>query len=111
MAYLGVLLAALGLLAFLGLAVGEQDESVGLGGPEVEGDRTHSLGVPLGEAEVGVRALEVDRVQGGHVLTLKHHVTLELHLGVYDAGQTGELQTDVVILVDHLEGVEEKRDH
>uniref|UniRef100_A0A8C7VY86 Uncharacterized protein n=1 Tax=Oncorhynchus mykiss TaxID=8022 RepID=A0A8C7VY86_ONCMY len=60
-------------------------------GPEVKGDRTHSLGVPLGEAEVGVGALEVDRVQGGHVLTLKHHVTLELHLGVYDAGQTGEL--------------------
>lgn len=104
MAYLGVLLAALGLLAFLGLAVGEQDESVGFRGPEVKGDGAHSLGVPLGQAYVGLGGLEGDRVQRGHVLTLKHHIPLDLHLGVHDMRQTGELQTDVVILVDHLEG-------
>lgn len=84
--------------------MGEEDESVGFGGPEIEGDGADPLGIPLGQAEVGIRALKVDWVQGGYVFTLKHHFPLELHLGVYDAGQTGELQTDVVILVDHLEG-------
>ena len=99
---LGVLLAARGFLALLGLAVGEEDEAVGLGGAKVEGDGAHALGVPLGQADVGLGGLEGDGVQGGHVLALEDHVALDLHLGVHDAGQAGKLQTDVVVLVNHL---------
>uniref|UniRef100_A0AAY5KAY6 Uncharacterized protein n=1 Tax=Esox lucius TaxID=8010 RepID=A0AAY5KAY6_ESOLU len=73
--YLSVLLAALVFLSFLWFTMGEQDETIGFRGPEVKGDRAHSLGVPLG-------------VQSGHILTLEHHVSLDLHLRVHNARQT-----------------------
>uniref|UniRef100_A0A3P8XRK9 Uncharacterized protein n=1 Tax=Esox lucius TaxID=8010 RepID=A0A3P8XRK9_ESOLU len=79
-------------------------QSVGFGGPEVKRNGAHPLGVPLGQAEVGFWAFKVDGVQGGHILTLKHNVPLQLHLGVHDAGQAGEFQADVIVLIDHLVG-------
>jgi len=103
-AYLGDLLTLLVLLAFLGLAVGEEDESVGLGGAEVEGDGAHALGVPLGQADEGLGGLEGDGVQRGDVLASVGHLPLDLHLGVHDARQPGQLQADVVVLVHHLGG-------
>uniref|UniRef100_A0A8C6T1J7 Uncharacterized protein n=1 Tax=Neogobius melanostomus TaxID=47308 RepID=A0A8C6T1J7_9GOBI len=99
---LGVLLAARGVLALLGLAVGEQDQAVGLGGAKVKGDGAHALGVPLGQADVGLWRLERDGVQRGHVLTLVRHLPLDLHLGVHDSSQTGQLQADVIVFVHYL---------
>lgn len=97
-----VVLLALGVPAVLGLAVGEEDQPVGLGGAEVEGDGAHALGVPFGQGQVGFRRLEVDGVQRGDIFTLEDHVALEFHLGVHNAGQAGQLQPDVVVLVHHL---------
>lgn len=102
-----VVLLALGVPPVLGLAVREEDQAIGLGGAEVKGDGAHALGVPLGQRQVGLGGLEVDRIKGGDVLALEHHVTLEFHLGVNDAGQAGQLQADVVVLVHHL--VERKK--
>ena len=82
--------------------MGEEDEAVRLGGAEVEGDGAHPLGVPLGQADEGLGGLEGDGVQGGHVLAAVRHLALDLHLGVHDAGQPGQLQADVVVLVHHL---------
>lgn len=97
-----VVLLALGVPPVLGLAVGEEDQAVRLGGAEVEGDGAHALCVPLGQCQVGIGGLEVDGVKGGDVLALEHNVTLEFHLGVHDAGQAGQLKADVIVLVHHL---------
>lgn len=100
------------LLAFcvppvLWLPVGEEDQPVGFGGAEVEGDGAHALGVPLWKGQVGFGRLKVDGVQGGNVFTLENHVSLEFHLRVHDAGQPGQFQADIVVLVNHL--VEDKK--
>uniref|UniRef100_A0A667X6P3 Uncharacterized protein n=1 Tax=Myripristis murdjan TaxID=586833 RepID=A0A667X6P3_9TELE len=49
---------AKGFLTLLGLAMGEEDETIGLCGAEVEGDGSHPLGVPFGEADVGLWGLK-----------------------------------------------------
>lgn len=82
--------------------MGEEDQPVGFRGAEVEGDGAHALGVPFWQGQVGFRGLEVDGVEGGNVFALEDHVTLELHLGVDNAGEAGELQADIVVLVHHL---------
>lgn len=97
-----VVLLALRVPPVLGFAVGEEYQPVGLRRSEVKGDGAHALGVPLRQGQVGVRGLEVDGVEGGNILTLEHHIALELHLGVHDAGEAGQLQADVVVLVHHL---------
>lgn len=97
-----VVTLATGVPSVLGLALCVEDEAIGLGGAEVEGDGAHALGVPLGEAQEGFGRLEGDGVQDGHVLALEHHVALHLHLGVRDAGQARQLKPDVVVLVHHL---------
>ncbi|KAL4630346.1 hypothetical protein GN956_G15754, partial [Arapaima gigas] len=70
--------------------VGEKDETIRFCRAEVERYGAHTLGVPLGEAEVGLRCLKRDRVQGGYILAFKHHVTLNLHLGIRNPGQPRE---------------------
>uniref|UniRef100_A0A8C4I1Y3 Uncharacterized protein n=1 Tax=Dicentrarchus labrax TaxID=13489 RepID=A0A8C4I1Y3_DICLA len=67
---LGVLLTAGSVFSLLGFAMGEEDKAVGLGRAEIERDGSHPLGVPLGEADVGLGSLERNGVQGGHILTL-----------------------------------------
>ncbi|CAG5928290.1 unnamed protein product [Menidia menidia] len=96
-----VVLLALGVPPVLGLTVREEDQPVGLGGAEVEGDGAHPFGVPFGQRKVGVRGLEVDGVQGGYVFTLENHVPLEFHLWVHYAGQAGQLQPDRCHCVSH----------
>lgn len=86
---LGVLLASQSLFALLGFAMGEQDEAIWLGGAEVKRNGSHSLGVPLGEADVSLGGLKGNGVQGGHILTLVGHITLDLHLRVHNSSQTG----------------------
>lgn len=95
------------LLAFcvppvLGLAMGEEYQPVGFGGAEVKGDGAHTFGVPFWQGQVGVRVLKVDGVEGGNVFAFEDNVTLEFHLGVHDAGEAGQLQADIVVLVHHL---------
>lgn len=97
-----VVLLALRVPPVLGFAVGEEYQPVGFRCSEVKGDGAHALGVPLRQGQVGVRGLEVDGVEGGNILTLEDHIALELHLGVHDAGEAGQLQADVVVLVHHL---------
>uniref|UniRef100_A0A8D2ZS48 Uncharacterized protein n=1 Tax=Scophthalmus maximus TaxID=52904 RepID=A0A8D2ZS48_SCOMX len=98
-----VVLLALGVPPVLGLAVSEEDQPVGLGSAEVEGDGAHALGVPFGQGQVGVGGLKVDGVEGGDVFALEGDVALELHLGVNDASEAGQLQADIVVLVHHLQ--------
>ncbi|KAJ0027050.1 hypothetical protein NQD34_018050, partial [Periophthalmus magnuspinnatus] len=100
--HLGVLLT-LGVPPVLSFALGEEDEPVGFGGAEVERDRSHSFGVPLGQRQRRLRTLEADGVQSGNVLALKDNVALKFHFGVDDAGQTRQLQADVIVLVHHLD--------
>lgn len=83
--------------------MGEEDQAIGFRGAEVKGDGSHALGVPLGEADEGFRGLEGDGVQRGHVLTLVRHLTLDFHLGVHDASEAGQLQSNVIVLVHHLQ--------
>lgn len=82
--------------------MGEEYEAVRLCGAEIERDGSHPLGVPLGEADVGLRSLERNGVQGGHILTLVGNLTLDFHLGVHNSSQTGQLKTDVIIFIHHL---------
>uniref|UniRef100_A0A8C9YQ21 Uncharacterized protein n=1 Tax=Sander lucioperca TaxID=283035 RepID=A0A8C9YQ21_SANLU len=97
-----VVLLALCVPAVLGLAVGEEYQPVGFRGAEVKGDGAYAFGVPFGQGQVRVRRLEVDGVEGGNVFALEDHITLEFHLGVYDAGEAGQLQPDIIVLVHHL---------
>uniref|UniRef100_A0A3Q3ENP5 Uncharacterized protein n=1 Tax=Labrus bergylta TaxID=56723 RepID=A0A3Q3ENP5_9LABR len=97
-----VVLLALGVPSVLGLTVGEKDQPVRFGGAEVEGDGADAFCVPFRQRQEGVRGLEVDWVEGGYVFALEDHVALEFHLGVHDAGQTGELQADIVVFIHHL---------
>lgn len=80
----------------------EEDKAIGLGRAEIKRDGSHPLGVPLGEADVGLGSLEGDGVQGGHVLTLVGHLPLDFHLWVHDSSQAGQLKSDVVVLIHHL---------
>uniref|UniRef100_F6UHY5 Uncharacterized protein n=1 Tax=Ornithorhynchus anatinus TaxID=9258 RepID=F6UHY5_ORNAN len=96
-------LRVLGVLLVAGLAVAEEDQPVGLRGAEIERYGARLLGVPLGQGDEGLRGLERDGVQGGHVLALEGHHAVDLHLGVALLGEAGELQPDVVVLVDHLQ--------
>lgn len=98
-----VVLLALWVPAVLGLAVGEEYQPVWFRGAEVKGDGAHAFGVPFRQGQVGVRGLKVDGVEGGNVFALEDHVTLEFHLGIHDAGEAGQLQADIVVLVHHLE--------
>lgn len=87
----------------LGLAVTKEQEAVGLGGAEVEGDGARLLGVPLVEDDERLWRLERDGVQRGHVLALEGHRALYLHLRVAQLGQPGQLQPHVVVFVHDLE--------
>lgn len=82
--------------------MGEEYQPVGFGGAEVEGDGAHALGVPFWQGQVGVRRLEVDWVKGGNIFALEYHITLEFHFGVNNAGEPGQLQAYIVVLVHHL---------
>lgn len=63
-------------LLLAGLAVAEEHEAVGLGGPEVKGDGPRLLGRPLAQSHKGLRGVKGHRVQRGHTLTLEgHHAT------------------------------------
>lgn len=99
--HLGVLLAP-NILPLLGFAMSEEDQAIWLGGTEVEGDGTHAFGVPFGQTYVSLWGLEVDRVQCGHILTLEYNFPVDFHLGIPNPGQTRQLQTDVIILVNNL---------
>uniref|UniRef100_A0A8C2WPY4 Uncharacterized protein n=1 Tax=Cyclopterus lumpus TaxID=8103 RepID=A0A8C2WPY4_CYCLU len=94
-----------GLLLFgtLRTAVAEQQESAGLRSAEVKGDGARLLGVPLGQGDVGLGGLKGDRVQGCHVLTAEHQVTIQGDLGVALDSQPRQLQLKIVVLVHHLE--------
>uniref|UniRef100_A0A8C2XDS8 Uncharacterized protein n=1 Tax=Cyclopterus lumpus TaxID=8103 RepID=A0A8C2XDS8_CYCLU len=63
----------------------QADEAVGLSCAEIKRDGSHPLGVPLWEADVGLRSLERNGVQSGHILTLVGHLTLDFHLRVHNA--------------------------
>lgn len=99
---LGVLLAAGGVFALLRFSMGEEDQAVGLRGAKVKGDGSRPLGVPLGEADEGFRGLKGNGVQSGHILTFVRNLTHDLHLRVHDPSQAGQLQANVIVLVDHL---------
>uniref|UniRef100_A0A3Q0T3E9 Uncharacterized protein n=1 Tax=Amphilophus citrinellus TaxID=61819 RepID=A0A3Q0T3E9_AMPCI len=100
--YLGVLLAACSIFALLGFAMGKEDEAVGLSRTEIERDRSHPLGVPLRETDVGLWSLKRNWIKGGHILTLVGYLTLDFHLGVHNSSQAGQLKTDVIVLIHYL---------
>uniref|UniRef100_A0A3Q1C5X5 Uncharacterized protein n=2 Tax=Amphiprion TaxID=80969 RepID=A0A3Q1C5X5_AMPOC len=83
-----VVLLALRIPPVLRFTVCEQYQPVGFGGAEIEGDGAHAFGVPLRQGQVGIRCLKVDGVEGGNVLALEDHVTLEFHLGVHNTSKT-----------------------
>lgn len=99
--HFGVLLAP-SILPLLGLAMGEEDQAIGLSGAEVKGDGTHAFGVPFGQADISLWGLKVDGVQRGHVLALENNFTIDFHLGIPDPGQARQLQTNVIILINNL---------
>uniref|UniRef100_A0A3B1J3K7 Uncharacterized protein n=2 Tax=Astyanax mexicanus TaxID=7994 RepID=A0A3B1J3K7_ASTMX len=97
------------LLLLLGFAVAEEQQAVGFGGAEVEGDGTGLLRRPLAERDERFGGLEGDRVQGGHVLTLESHDSAHFHLGITLFGQARQLQPHVVVLVYNLDVREENK--
>lgn len=66
----------------LGLPVAEEQKPIWLRGAEVKGDGACLLGIPLIENDERLGRLECDGVQGSHVLTLKGHCSVDLHLGI-----------------------------
>uniref|UniRef100_A0A3B4TVX3 Uncharacterized protein n=1 Tax=Seriola dumerili TaxID=41447 RepID=A0A3B4TVX3_SERDU len=97
-----VVLLALSIASVLGLTVGEEYQPIGFGGAEVERNGAHAFGVPFRQSQVRVRGLEVDGVEGGDIFALEDNVALELHLGVHDTSEAGQLQADIIVLVHHL---------
>lgn len=76
-------LGTLGILwLLLGLTMAEEEKAVGLCGAEVKGDGACLLSVPLAEDDKRLWRLECDGVQSCHILTLKGHGTMDLHLGI-----------------------------
>uniref|UniRef100_A0A3Q3F696 Uncharacterized protein n=1 Tax=Labrus bergylta TaxID=56723 RepID=A0A3Q3F696_9LABR len=94
------ILRVLGLL--LGLSVAEEQEAIRLCGAEVKGDGARLLGVPLVQDNEGLRCLECDGIQSGHVLTLESHSAMDLHLGITQFGQPGQLKSHIVVFVHNL---------
>uniref|UniRef100_A0A2K6JWX0 Uncharacterized protein n=2 Tax=Rhinopithecus TaxID=542827 RepID=A0A2K6JWX0_RHIBE len=105
--YFCVLLAP-SILPLLGLSMSEEDQAIGLSGTEVKGDGAHTLSVPLRQTDVSLWGLEVDGVQCGHILTLKHNFAIDFHLGIPNSGQARQLQTDVIILINNLSKAKQK---
>ncbi len=96
-------LGALGILRLLlGLAMAEEEKAVGLCGAEVEGDGACFLSVPLVEDDKRLWRLECDGVQSGHVLALEGHSAMDLHLGITQLGQPGQLKSHVIVFVHNL---------
>lgn len=95
--------ARLLLLGGLWAAMAEQQEATGLRCAEVEGDGACLLSVPLGQGDEGLRGLEGDWVQGRNILAAEHQVTIQSDFGISLDGQAGELQLEIIVLVDHLE--------
>ena len=82
--------------------MGEEDKAVGFSCAEIKGNGSHSLCVPLREADVGLGSLERNGVKSGNILTLVGHLPLDFHLRVHNPSKAGQLETDVIVLVDHL---------
>lgn len=96
-------MAPCSIFALLGFAMGKEDESIGLSRTEIERDGSHPLGVPLRETDIGLRGFKRNWVKGGHIFTLVGYLTLDFHLGVHNSSQTGQLKTDVIILIHYLQ--------
>lgn len=96
-------MAPCSIFALLGFAMGKEDESIGLSRTEIERDGSHPLGVPLGETDIGLRGFERNWVKGSHIFTLVGYLTLDFHLGVHNSSQTGQLKTDVIVLIHYLQ--------
>ncbi|KAJ0066725.1 hypothetical protein NL108_002359, partial [Boleophthalmus pectinirostris] len=90
------------LWGLFGFSMAEEEQSVGLGGPEVKGDGAGLLGVPLVEDDVRLGGLKGDGVQGGHVLTFKSDSAMDFHFRITLFGQSGQLQPHVVVFVHNL---------
>lgn len=82
--------------------MGEEDQTVGLSCAEIERDGSHPFGIPLWEADVGLRSLKRNGVQSCHILTLVGHLTLDFHLRVHNASQAGQLKSNVIVFIHHL---------
>lgn len=96
-------LGTLGVLRLLlGFAMAEKEKAVGLSGAEVKRDGACLLGIPLVEDDKRLRRLKRDGVQSGHVLTLKGNSAMDLHLGITQLGQPGQLKPHIVVFVNHL---------
>lgn len=96
-------LGTLGVLwLLLGFAMAEQEKAVGLCGAEVKGDGARLLSVPLVKDYERLWCLERDRVQSGHILALEGHSAVDLHLGIAQLGQSGQLQSHVIVFVYNL---------
>lgn len=89
----------------LGLPVAEEQKAIWLRGAEVKRDGACLLGVPLVENYERLRRLERDRVQGSHILTLKGHGAMDLHLGIAQLGQPGQFEPHVIVFVHNLERI------
>lgn len=90
------------ILKMLGLAMAEEEEAIGLCGAEVKGDGACLFSIPLVENDERFRCLKGDGVQSGHVLTLKGHSSVDLHLGITVLSQPGQLKSHVVVFVHNL---------
>lgn len=93
----------------LGLAMAEEEKTVGLCGAEVKGDRTRLLCIPLVEHDIRLWRLKRDWIQSGHVLALESHDAMDLHLGVTLPGQPGQLKSHVIVFVHDLNWKHKKR--
>uniref|UniRef100_A0A8C2WN20 Uncharacterized protein n=1 Tax=Cyclopterus lumpus TaxID=8103 RepID=A0A8C2WN20_CYCLU len=86
----------------LGLAMAEEQKTVGLCGAEVEGDGARLLSVPLVEDDKRLWRLECDGVKSGHILALEGHSAMDLHLGITLLGHPGQLKSHIVVFVHNL---------
>ena len=89
-------------------ALAEQQQAAGLGGAEVEGDGAGPLGAPAGQRQVGGGRVERHGLRGRHVVAAESQVAVDAHLGVALLGEARQLQPELVVLVDHLEGGERR---
>lgn len=83
-------------------AVAEQQQTTGLRGAKVQRYGACLLCVPPGQCQVGRRRVKGDRLQGLHALAAERQVAMDTYFWVPLLSQPWQLQSEFIILVDHL---------
>uniref|UniRef100_A0A3B4C9C1 Uncharacterized protein n=1 Tax=Pygocentrus nattereri TaxID=42514 RepID=A0A3B4C9C1_PYGNA len=68
-----------------------QQQTTGLRGAEIKGDRASLFGIPARKSDIGSRCVKADWVQSSHIFTAEGQIAMQGDLGIMQLSQMGEL--------------------